>query len=165
VVLMDLVMPGMNGADATRAIRERWPETQVVALTSFKEENLVQAVLEAGAIGYLLKNVSAAELAEAIRKAALRRQQRIEEEADALAKELEAVSLTFKAKAGESGKLYGSVTAAHIAEALSAKMGMEFDKRKIDLEEPLKELGEHQVRIKLAPTVSASIRVVVEPEE
>lgn len=103
--------------------------------------------------------------AEAIRKAALRRQQRIEEEAEALAKELEAVSLTFKAKAGESGKLYGSVTAAHIAEALSAQMGMEFDKRKIDLEEPLKELGPHQVRIKLAPTVSASIRVVVEPEE
>ncbi|GAB4506006.1 MAG: 50S ribosomal protein L9 [Anaerolineales bacterium] len=103
--------------------------------------------------------------AEAIRKAALRRQQRIEEEAEALAKELEAVSLTFKAKAGESGKLYGSVTAAHIAEALSAKVGMEFDKRKIDLEEPLKELGEHQVRIKLAPTVSASVRVVIEPEE
>jgi large subunit ribosomal protein L9 len=103
--------------------------------------------------------------AEAIRKAALRRQQRMEEEAEALAKELEAISLTFKAKAGESGKLYGSVTAAHIAEALSAKMGMEFDKRKIDLEEPLKELGEHQVRIKLSPTVSASIRVVIEPEE
>ncbi len=103
--------------------------------------------------------------AETIRKAALRRQQRIEEEAEALAKELEAVSLTFKAKAGESGKLYGSVTAGHIAEALSAKMGMEFDKRKIDLEEPLKELGAHQVRIKLAPTVSASIRVVIEPEE
>jgi len=103
--------------------------------------------------------------AEAIRKAALRKQQRMEEEAEALAKELEAVSLTFKAKAGESGKLYGSVTAAHIAEALSAKMGMEFDKRKIDLEEPLKELGEHQVRIKLAPTVSASVRVVIEPEK
>ncbi|MBC7258565.1 MAG: 50S ribosomal protein L9, partial [Chloroflexi bacterium] len=62
-------------------------------------------------------------------------------------------------------KLYGSVTAAHIAEALSAKMGMEFDKRKIDLEESLKELGEHQVRIKLSPMVSASIRVVIEPEE
>jgi len=103
--------------------------------------------------------------AEAIRKAALRRQQQMEEEAEALAKELEPISLTFKAKAGESGKLYGSVTAAHIAEALSAKMGMEFDKRKIDLEEPLKELGEHQVRIKLSPTVSASIRVVIEPEE
>lgn len=103
--------------------------------------------------------------AEAIRKAALRRQQRIEEEAEVLAKELEAVTLTFKAKAGESGKLYGSVTAAHIAEALSAKTGMEFDKRKIDLEDSLKELGAHQVRIKLAPSVSASVRVVIEPEE
>ncbi len=103
--------------------------------------------------------------AEAIRQAAMRKQQRIEEAAETLAKELEAVTLTFKAKAGESGKLYGSVTAAHIAEALSAKMGMEFDKRKIDLEDSLKELGTHQVRIKLAPTVTASVRVVIEPEE
>lgn len=103
--------------------------------------------------------------AEAIRKAALRRQQRMEEEAEALAKELEVITLIFKAKAGESGKLYGSVTASHIAEALSAKMGMEFDKRKIDLEEPLKELGAHQVRIKLAPNVSGFVRVVIEPEE
>ena len=69
VVLMDLVMPGMNGATATRIIRERWPHIQVVALTSFKEKDLVQGVLEAGAIGYMLKNVSADELAEAIRAA------------------------------------------------------------------------------------------------
>lgn len=69
VVLMDLVMPEMDGAQATRAIRERWPEVQVVALTSFREDDLVQAALEAGAIGYLLKNVSADELAAAIRKA------------------------------------------------------------------------------------------------
>ena len=69
VVLMDLVMPEMDGAAATRAIRERWPHIQVVALTSFKEKDLVQGVLEAGAIGYLLKNVSADELADAIREA------------------------------------------------------------------------------------------------
>lgn len=69
VVLMDLVMPGMDGAAATRAIRERWPGIQVVALTSFKEEELVQQVLDAGAIGYLLKNVSADQLADAIRAA------------------------------------------------------------------------------------------------
>ena len=69
VVLMDLVMPGMDGAAATRAIRERWPQVQVIALTSFKEKELVQGALEAGAIGYLLKNVTADELAEAIRKA------------------------------------------------------------------------------------------------
>jgi two-component system, NarL family, response regulator LiaR len=69
VVLMDLVMPGMDGAAATRAIRERCPHIQVIALTSFKEEELVQAALQAGAIGYLLKNVSADELANAIRAA------------------------------------------------------------------------------------------------
>ena len=69
VVLMDLVMPGMDGATATHAIRERCPNTQVIALTSFKEKNLVQEALQAGAIGYLLKNVSADELADAIRAA------------------------------------------------------------------------------------------------
>lgn len=69
VVLMDLVMPGMDGAAAARAIRERFPETQVVALTSFKDEEFVKSVLEAGAIGYLLKSVSAEELAVAIRSA------------------------------------------------------------------------------------------------
>ncbi len=69
VVLMDLMMPGMDGAEATRAIREKYPEVQVVALTSFREEELVHAALGAGAIGYLLKNVTAEELAAAIRSA------------------------------------------------------------------------------------------------
>jgi len=69
VVLMDLVMPEMDGATATRTIRERFPNIQVIALTSFKEDDLVQGALEAGAIGYLLKNVSTYELAEAIRSA------------------------------------------------------------------------------------------------
>jgi serine phosphatase RsbU (regulator of sigma subunit)/DNA-binding NarL/FixJ family response regulator len=69
VVLMDLVMPGMDGAAATRAIRECCPQIQVIALTSFMEKELVQGVLEAGAIGYLLKNVSIDELADAIRAA------------------------------------------------------------------------------------------------
>jgi serine phosphatase RsbU (regulator of sigma subunit)/DNA-binding NarL/FixJ family response regulator len=69
VVLMDLVMPEMDGAAATRALRELCPEIQVIALTSFKEKELVQGALEAGAIGYLLKNISADELADAIRAA------------------------------------------------------------------------------------------------
>jgi two-component system, NarL family, response regulator LiaR len=69
VVLMDLVMPEMDGATATRAIRQQFPEVQVLALTSFKDEGLVQAALQAGAIGYLLKDVSAEELAQAIRAA------------------------------------------------------------------------------------------------
>ena len=69
VVLMDLKMPGMGGAEATRQIREHWPDIQVVALTSFKDKEMVENAMEAGAIGYLLKNVSADELAEAIRAA------------------------------------------------------------------------------------------------
>jgi two-component system, NarL family, response regulator LiaR len=69
VVLMDLMMPGMDGATATRLIREQFPQVQVIALTSFKEEGLVRNALRAGAIGYLLKDVSADELARAIRGA------------------------------------------------------------------------------------------------
>ena len=70
VVLMDLVMPVMDGATATELIRKACPEIQVLALTSFKEEDLVEGALKAGAIGYLLKDVSADELADAIRAAA-----------------------------------------------------------------------------------------------
>ena len=69
VVLMDMVMPDMDGATATRHIRSRSHTIQVIALTSFKEESLVQSALQAGAIGYLLKDVSAEELAQAIRAA------------------------------------------------------------------------------------------------
>jgi NarL family two-component system response regulator LiaR len=70
VVLMDLVMPGMDGATATSLIREKCPQIQVIVLTSFKEQELVEGALKAGAIGYLLKDVSADELANAIRSAA-----------------------------------------------------------------------------------------------
>ncbi len=69
VILMDLVMEGMDGAEATRVIRDTCPDIQVIALTSYKEEDLVQKAIQAGAIGYLLKNVSAQELADAIREA------------------------------------------------------------------------------------------------
>ncbi|MBN2119081.1 MAG: response regulator transcription factor [Anaerolineales bacterium] len=69
VILMDMVMPDMDGAAATHLIRQQFPQVQVIALTSFKEGDLVKNALEAGAIGYLLKDVSADELAQAIRAA------------------------------------------------------------------------------------------------
>ena len=69
VILMDLVMPEMSGAEAAREIRARCPQVQVIALTSFEDKDLVQDALRAGAISYLLKNVSADELADAIRAA------------------------------------------------------------------------------------------------
>jgi len=69
VVLMDMVMPGMNGPEAIRIIRQKFPHVQVIALTSFKQGDLVREALQAGAIGYLLKDISAEELAGAIRAA------------------------------------------------------------------------------------------------
>jgi NarL family two-component system response regulator LiaR len=69
VVLMDMAMPDMDGAAATRLIRKQFESIHVLALTSFKEEILVQSALQAGAIGYLLKDVSADTLAQAIRDA------------------------------------------------------------------------------------------------
>lgn len=69
VILMDLMMPVMDGVAATAAIKKQNPGTQVIALTSFQEDELVQNVLKAGAIGYLMKNVNARELAAAIKAA------------------------------------------------------------------------------------------------
>jgi NarL family two-component system response regulator LiaR len=69
VLLMDLVMPEMGGVAATRTIHQRWPQVQVIALTSFQEKELVQDALQAGAIGYLLKNVTGDELYQAICRA------------------------------------------------------------------------------------------------
>ncbi len=69
VILMDMVLPVMDGATATRLIRQKFPQIQIIALTSFKEGVLVKNALEAGAIGYLLKDVSADELVQAIRAA------------------------------------------------------------------------------------------------
>ncbi len=69
VILMDMVMPIMDGAAATRVIRQQFPQVQVIALTSFKEGELIKNALEAGAIGYLLKDVTADDLVRAIRAA------------------------------------------------------------------------------------------------
>ena len=69
VVLMDMLMPDMDGVSVTRIIRQKFPAVQVIALTSFKETSLVQKALQAGAISYLLKDISADALAQAIRDA------------------------------------------------------------------------------------------------
>jgi NarL family two-component system response regulator LiaR len=69
VILMDMSLPAMDGATATQAIRQRYPHVQVIALTSFKEGAVIKKALEAGAIGYLLKDISADDLVWAIRAA------------------------------------------------------------------------------------------------
>ena len=65
VILMDLMMPGMDGVAATREIHQKYPETKIIALTSFSDQNLVRGAIQAGAAGYLQKNVTATDLANA----------------------------------------------------------------------------------------------------
>jgi NarL family two-component system response regulator LiaR len=69
VILMDMSLPVMDGATATQAIRQKFPQTQILVLTSFKEGKMIKHALAAGAIGYLLKDVSADDLVRAIRSA------------------------------------------------------------------------------------------------
>ncbi|HQF51857.1 MAG TPA: response regulator transcription factor [Thermoleophilia bacterium] len=101
VVLMDLVMPGgTSGVDATKEVVASCPNTRVVALTSFGEDRLVHETLRAGAIGYLMKDVSADELAEAVRAAHAGRSTLAPEAADALVRSVSspppAVALTAR---------------------------------------------------------------------
>ncbi|MBN1666214.1 MAG: response regulator transcription factor [Anaerolineales bacterium] len=84
VILMDLLMPGMGGIDTICQIKQQFPRIQCIALTSYKDEDLVQGALKAGAIGYLLKDVSSEDLASAIRSAHVGRPALAPEAAQAL---------------------------------------------------------------------------------
>jgi large subunit ribosomal protein L9 len=101
---------------------------------------------------------------EQIKEAAVRRDAKTLGEAKVLAALIEKVTLTFHAKAGEGDRLFGSVTAADIADALARDKGITVDKRKIALDTPIKDLGNHTVAIKLHPDVSAQVMVAVEKE-
>jgi serine phosphatase RsbU (regulator of sigma subunit)/DNA-binding NarL/FixJ family response regulator len=115
VILMDMVMPHMDGAAATQIIRHRHPGVQVIAMTSFKEKSLVESALEAGAIAFLLKNVSAEELAQAIRSAAAGRQTLAPEAAEVLgqAKRLERLARALVATTADTEALH-AVLSTHV---------------------------------------------------
>jgi len=100
--------------------------------------------------------------AELERGAAARRKAKELSEAQALAHALDGLTVSFHARAGEQDRLYGSITKADIAEELEKKVGQEVDRRKIELDEPIKELGTHAINIHLAPDAEAQISVVVE---
>jgi len=84
-------------------------------------------------------------------------------DAQAMAARMEGLTLTFRARAGEKGKLYGSVTTADLAEALEQELGHEVDRRKI-LSDPLRQLGEHSVPVRLMTDVTAQLKVVIVSE-
>jgi len=103
--------------------------------------------------------------AQSLREAGERRRDRKLTEAKAQASKLDGQLLTFKVLAGEGDRMYGSVTTAEIAEALSKVAKTEIDRRQIELEHPIKSLGQHSVPVKVASGVTATIVVNVEREE
>ncbi|MFB3881808.1 MAG: 50S ribosomal protein L9 [Armatimonadota bacterium] len=94
-----------------------------------------------------------------------RRQAREASSAQALAERLSQITLKLKAKAGEAGKLYGSVTHAEVAEALAADHGLTVDRRAITFPYPIRTVGQHEASIHLHKGVDATLRVEVEPED
>ena len=107
------------------------------------------------------KNMKALEHAKKMVNDRLRK---LKKEASSVADTIKDLSITITAKVGEEGKLFGSVTTMDIAEAAKAQ-GVEIDKRKIQLEEPIKRIGDHTVPVKLHSDVTAEIRVSVVAEE
>ncbi|MCL4302898.1 MAG: 50S ribosomal protein L9 [Anaerolineae bacterium] len=112
----------------------------------------------------VLATAGALKQAETIRKAAEKRRAHEMADAQAMANQLTGVELYFERRAGETGKLYGSVTSADMADEIKAKTGLEIDKRKVALPEPIRQLGEQEVTIKLMIDVATSIKVHVLPE-
>ena len=103
-------------------------------------------------------------IVEQEREAHLRREAKAKTDAEDLAKLMANVKLTFRQKVGENDQLFGSVTAKDIADALEAQR-FHIERRKVQLDEPIRTLGEHRVTLRLHRDVSAEIDVVIEPEQ
>jgi large subunit ribosomal protein L9 len=113
----------------------------------------------------VLATPGAMKQADALSKAEQLRQAQLASDASALAEVLKATTLTFTARSGEGGKLYGSITSQQIADELKAKAGLEVDKRKIELREPIRSLGTHKVAVHLASELQPELTVNVVAEE
>jgi large subunit ribosomal protein L9 len=94
-----------------------------------------------------------------------RLEERAREHAEEVAAKLVEKTMTFKVKAGETGRLYGSITSGDVADKLQRMLDQEFDKRWVLLERPIRDVGEHDVELKLEGGVRGHIKVVVEVEE
>lgn len=125
----------------------------------FARNFLLPRTLAAPATPEMLKR------AEVKAKAEERRQAALDNEAHAILARIGANPLTIRARVGEQGRLYGSVTAADIATELSKLTTDEFDRRRIELAEPIREAGEHEVGLRLTRNVHGTVKILVEPEQ
>ena len=120
---------------------------------------LIPRKLAIPASGGALKNVEAKKASEQKKAAAE------EATARALADRLTRAPVVLTAKVGDQGRLYGSITSGDIAEQLSAQLGQPIDKRKIELDEPIRQLGTFEITIRLHRAVSAAVKVDVQRAE
>ena len=101
---------------------------------------------------------------EIMKRADNKRNAKLTADAQALADKLAATPLSFTAKVGEQGRLYGSITSQDIADKLSAQAGVEVDRRKVELAEPLRQIGEHKVQVHLHGEIRATVNVQIAAE-
>ena len=109
----------------------------------------------------VLANSGASSIVEAQLKRKAIRQAQVEAEMAKVAKQLEGKKITLTAKVGAKERLYGSITSADIAEELSSSAGLEIDKRKVELDEPIRQLGDYEVTIRLTKDITPKIRLTV----
>jgi large subunit ribosomal protein L9 len=100
-----------------------------------------------------------------VKKAALKVEAKNIEEANEMTEKLKDLTLKFIVKTGEEGKLYGSITNKDLAEKIMEERNIEIDRKKIDLSEHIKELGEYDVDVKLYKEIKSAVKVIVEPDE
>ena len=110
----------------------------------------------------VLASPGALKQADSIRKSEEKRRAQLRAEAQAVANQLTGTTLIFQAMAGETGKLYGSITTTDVVEAIQRDKGIEVDKRKVELREPLRTVGTHNVQIRLAPDLEPAVTVIIE---
>jgi large subunit ribosomal protein L9 len=102
--------------------------------------------------------------ADSLRRAHQERVAKAQKEAQAVADRMTASPIKVRVKAGEGGRLFGSVTAADLAEEIQRQTGVEVDRRMVHLDEPIKSVGVHEVHVRLHPEVNAALSVEIEPE-
>jgi large subunit ribosomal protein L9 len=110
----------------------------------------------------ILATPGALKRVESLRQAETQRQAQSDEEAQAIAEVLNDFSLTLKARAGSRGRLYGAITSSVIAQEIQTQTGCQVNKRKIQLEEPIHQLGEYEVAIRLTKELTPKLKVIVE---
>jgi large subunit ribosomal protein L9 len=141
-------VPGVGKAGQTKKVADGYARNYLL-------KNNLAVVASAGAVKH----------AESLKLASAKREADTLQQAQTLANAMNQVQLKFTVKAGTNDRLFGAITAADIAEKLDKEQKIKIDRRKLELDHPIKDLGERAVPVKLHPEVTAQLHVLVEREQ